>query len=77
MKKAIFNIKDFIYLSVLAVSITASYYSLASMTNENTIRIDSINSDVDYQKAKIDKVYIEVIEVKGMVMEIKGYLKQN
>lgn len=71
------SFKDLIYLVLLAGSILAGHFEVQSKTNENSVRIEVLQNDFNRERIANDQLRKDVVEVKSLLMEIKGFLKKE
>ena len=76
-EKITLSIKDAIYVLLIVASVVSGHFTVEAKTSENSIRIDQLSKDITLNRVTNDKIGDELNEVKSLLMEIRGYLKQN
>ena len=70
-----FTYKDLVYLGVIAVTIAGAFFNVKAKTERNKQSIDDLKEQFKEHKLTTDRIHADLVEVKGLLMEIKGYLK--
>lgn len=73
----VFTAKDIVFFSCLLFSVAGGWFTVKFMTEKNKIQINELREQIREEKKRTDKIHEDLTEVKGLLMEIKGYLNKK